>query len=104
MFPYYSQIKLFHIKSNQDQEKIRTLLIKLMWSWKFRQDFPKILRTRRIQRRYTHARPGASLWADGTYANYGIYVTWHDDVIPTRFPSIPAFAYYSRFRKNPLLF
>jgi hypothetical protein len=35
---------------------------------------PKILRTRRIQRRYTHAHPGASLWADGAYANYGIYV------------------------------
>ena len=35
---------------------------------------PKILRTRRIQRRYTQAHPGASLWADGAYANYGIYV------------------------------
>jgi hypothetical protein len=35
---------------------------------------PKILRTRRIQRRYTHARPGASLWADGAYANFVIYV------------------------------
>ena len=65
-----------------------------MWSWKFRQDFqfylkfaywlkkqiihnvisPKIIRIRRIQRRYIHARPGASLWADGAYAVYGIYV------------------------------
>ena len=66
----------------------------MVWSWKFRQDFQfylkfaywlkkqimhnvissKILRIRRIQRRYTHARPGASLWADGAYAIYGIYV------------------------------
>jgi hypothetical protein len=35
---------------------------------------PKILRARHIQRRYTHAGPGASLWADGAHANYGIYV------------------------------
>jgi hypothetical protein len=92
-----------------------------MWSWKVRQDFqfylkfaywlkkqimhnvisPKILRTRRIQRRYIHARPGASLWADGAYAIYGI-----NDGTMTSTDTFP----YSRFcllflvsKKSPII-
>ena len=54
---------------------------------------------------HTHARRAAGPWADGAYAiNYGILwlrnLRWHDDVIPKRFPIIPASACYSRFQKK----